>query len=126
MEEVPISGFYVVARLDRDQGANAGFGGVAVYARQNFTGIVFLNNSLATERVWCILHTHFGKIVLGNLYRAPDAGLDSIYNLPKEIDQHKHHGIGTLLCGDMNIHHQRRLRFSNGSTPLGSTMMALC
>ena len=97
-----------------------------MYARNGFSGIVFLSESKTAVRIWCILHTHLGGIVLGNWYRAPDAGSESIDSLTDELDELKQHGIGFLLCGDMNIHHQRRLHFSNGNTPLGNSMMSLC
>ena len=67
VEEVRISGFYLVGWLDRI----ARFGGVAIYARDSVTNIGLLVYSDTAERMWCILRTHLGVFVFGNLYRAP-------------------------------------------------------
>ena len=64
VDEVRISGFYLVGRLDRTVGPKAGFGGVAVYAHNSVANIGLLSYSDTAERMWCILHTHLGVFLL--------------------------------------------------------------
>ena len=78
VEAVQIAGFYVVGRLDRSEGPKAGFGGVAVYARNSVANIGLLSYSETSERMWCTLHSNLGMFLICNWFRPPDDGDTSI------------------------------------------------
>ena len=78
IEEVQIARFYVVGRLDRSVGPKAGFGGVAVCARNSIVNIGLLSYSKTAERMWCFLHSNLGMFLIGNWYIPPDDGDTSI------------------------------------------------
>ena len=62
--------------------------------------------------------TDIVPILLGKLYRAPDAGLEATESLTTELEGFGDQFVGTVILGDMNVHHERWLRFSNGNTAL--------
>ena len=66
VEEVRVAGFYLVGRLDRSTRRKAGFGGVAVYARNSISNIALLSYSDSAERMWCILHINLRVVLIGN------------------------------------------------------------
>ena len=125
-EEIRIQGFYEVGRVDRISGKKRGYGGVAVFARNGFTSIGIVKKSSDSERQWCILHTHLGGILLGNWYRAPDDLLKSIASFPNELAEMDEDCIGTIVTGDLNIHHQRWLTHSYNNTPTGQKLWEIC
>ncbi len=122
VESVTISGFYLVGRLDRALGPKKGFGGIAVFARTSLTSVALVEYVDDAERMWCVLHTNIGALMLGNWYRAPDEDGSSMDKLPEELNRLRAEAIGTILLGDLNLHHQRWLRFSRDNTTLGNRM----
>ncbi len=122
VEEVRLDGFYLVGRLDRSSGPKIGYGGVAVYAKNSLTNIALLAYSEGAERMWCILHTNVGAFLLGNWYRAPDAGDDSICSLPTELASLRDDVVGVILAGDVNIHHRKLLRHSRENSAIGERL----
>ena len=107
-------------------GPKAGYGGVAVYRRNDFDAIVHLDSSEAAERQWFTLHTNIGPLLLGNWYRPPDADIDTINALFKEFQTFADSHYGTILCGDFNIHHKDWLKFSNRNSPEGRLLHLFC
>ena len=126
VEEIVIEGYYLVGHLDRTVGPKAGYGGVAVYAKNTLSNIALLEHSDGAERSWCILHTHIGAILLGNWYRAPDAGDSSIETLPAELDRLRAEVVGVILLGDINIHHRKWLRHSRENSAIGERLWSVC
>ncbi len=117
---VPIPGYSIVSRRDRVNEPKPGYGGIAVYRRNDFENIVPIESSEAAERSWCCIHTSSGPYLVGNWYRpddAPDAAITSLrHELEKLLPTH----CGVILCGDMNIHHRKWLKFSSrGNTRAG-------
>ena len=126
VEAIPISGFHIVGRLDRTSGPKRGFGGVAVYARSSLADIALVEYIEGAERMWCVLHTNVGALLLGNWYRAPDENDSSIASLQSEILRLRGEYIGVILLGDLNIHHTRWLQFSNSNTSIGDRLWDVC
>ena len=123
VEEVRVAGFYLVGRLDRSTGPKAGFGGVAVYARNSISNIALLSYSDSAERMWCILHTNLGAVLIGNWYRAPDARDFSIRTLTEKLSKLRVDlAIGVILAGDVNIHHRKWLRHSRENSAIGELL----
>ncbi len=126
VEELAIEGYYLVGRLDREAGPKAGYGGVAIYAKTTISCIALLEHSSGAERSWCILHTNIGAILLGNWYRAPDAGESSIDSLATELERLGSEVIGVILTGDINIHHRKWLRHSRDNSTIGERLWNVC
>ena len=75
----------------------------------------------------CTRHTDIGPIAVGLWYRPPSyAEVDSIESLAKEWKEQESRHIGTIILGDMNVHHQPWLQFSNGSSPEGQALFKFC
>ena len=106
---VTIPGFTLVSRLDRARGPKAGYGGVALFASDPNL-VSHLQDSTSAERSWHTVHTDIGQMLLGNWYRAPDASPEPIASLATELEGFGDQVVGTIILGDMNVHHARWLR----------------
>ena len=122
---IPIPGYEVVSRRDRSKDSNCG--GVIVYAKTTFNCIVLLEHSKIAELSWHIIHSHLGAILFGLWYRSPsDVDLSKIEAFQTEYIQHSAGTIGSIIAGDLNIHHKNWLTFSRANTPEGTSMMRFC
>ena len=66
------------------------------------------------------LYTSTGPLLFGVFYRPPNDPLENLDSLETELAHHSTSHIGTFLCGDLNVHEARWLRFSNvPTTPAG-------
>ena len=65
-------------------------------------------------------------ISLANWYRHGASDSDDISDLYSEISEYFTQVSGVLLIGDLNIHHQRWLHFSNANTHIGSQLKTFC
>jgi len=126
VESVTLSGFMLAGRLDRAVGPKKGYGGIAVFVRNSLSSLAVLEYSDSAERMWCVLHTHIGAILLGNWYRPPDDDGRSLVALNDELQRLKREVIGTILLGDLNIHHKKWLRFSRENSQLGERLLHIC
>ena len=108
-----------MARLDRQNGQKCG--GVATYARDCIAPhVAAMQDSVHAERHWLIMHTNQGPFLLANWYRPPCAGeVESIRSLRGEWEALKPMVLGTIILGDLNIHHRPWLRFSQRDTAEG-------
>ena len=52
------------------------------------------------ERMYCVLHTHIGAILLASLYRPPDDDGSSINELLSELRRLRRQVVGTIVLGD--------------------------
>lgn len=122
-EHVDVEGFAVAARRDRNDGRTHGgvlvLGLVRIGLRDAVTCIKECDDC---ERLWLIMHSIFGPMLLGCWYRPPDSGADSIQSLGTNIEELAVDTIGTLVVGDLNVHHERWLRHSNGTTAEGRAL----
>ena len=125
-EEPTIHGYKIVSRRDRYDGDRENRGGVLVLRRDDFNGIVHISNSAVDERSWHFVKLGVETILLGNWYRPGSSAFDGFSELYAELAEHFSEISGVLLVGDLNIHHQRWLRFSSGNSGIGSELKALC
>ena len=88
--------------------------------------VSMVEQSFVAERVWMVLHTDIGPILVGNWYRPPDAPISHVDSLRDELARLSDGYIGVVLMGDMNIHHRKWLRYSNGNTGVGESLWHLC
>jgi hypothetical protein len=88
--------------------------------RNDFNQVVHIENSEHEERSWHYLHADPETILLGNWYRPGATIHDGYMHLISEIEMHSAESTGIILSGDLNIHHARWLRHSNGNASLMS------
>ena len=123
-ESVTIANYNVVSRRDRSERANRG--GVLTLARSDFNRLAHIENSTLEERSWHYLHMDSEILLLGNWYRPGATEHDAYAALQEEMGTHVLEATGIILSGDLNVHHARWLRFSNGNTVQGSDLKAVC
>ncbi len=116
LEEFRIPGYVEVSRQDR--GPSSRGGGVMVFSKVGFEhAIVHVGDSSVAERSWHIIHSNRGPILFGAWYRPPTHGeIASIESLDEEIANFGGETLGTILLGDMNVHEEGWLRFSDGTS----------
>lgn len=127
VESVPISGYQVVSRRDREGTAKDDFGGVLVLRRDDFEDIVELKKSVEDERLWCCVHSSMGPILLGNWYRPPDD--DATLSMSRcrcDLESLDDAFVGTILVGDFNVHHRRWLVHSSRNSNEGRLLHDIC
>ena len=100
-----LAGYVLVAR--KDNGVKAHGGGVLVYVEPKLAPrVTYMGESKEADRVWVMLHSSQGPYLLGAWYRAPSHQSDaSLACLRAELESHGRNALGTLLIGDMNVHH---------------------
>ena len=112
-QEVKLEHYIVVARRDRENGRHGG--GVLVFADSaHATKVTLLATSDTAERVWLRLHTDVGPYLVCAWYRPPDAGTGPVDSFDTELAQHRPTHVGTVVLGDLNVHHRPWLKHSNG------------
>ena len=126
VEEISLSAYSCVGRFDQALGPTCGYGGIAVFVRTKFANIALVEYITGAERMWCVLHTNIGALLIGNWYRPPGKNCNSINMLQSEIERLRDDCVGVILLGDINIHHTRWLRFSNRNTELGERLWEVC
>ena len=52
--------------------------------------------------------------------------MQSVLALQEEWLKYSETCVGTLLCGDLNVHHERWLQHSTGTTPQGTELYRFC
>jgi hypothetical protein len=126
IEDVTVEGYRMVARRDRDDGRVCG--GVIVYAHEDLASrVTLIEKSADSERVWLIIHADVGPYLVGVWYRPPEPGeIETIKSLESEWEVHNQAALGTILVGDMNVHHTRWLRFSSGNSAEGEILKKFC
>ena len=120
-EEVVLEGYVVVARLDRQDGRKQG--GVLVFARAELeNAVTCVKKCTDCERVWLVVHTDTGPQLVGAWYRPPDSGGSSIESLRSDLEELSASAMGVMVVGDMNVHHERWLRHSTGTSAEGRAL----
>ena len=77
-----------------------------MYARLGFNCVVHVSDSPDAERTCYFLHADCGIILVGNMYRPPDATPIVIESLWDEFGPFFDKVAGVVLLGDLNIHHK--------------------
>ena len=124
IEDIDVPGYRMVARRDRTDGRKGG--GVALFCKREVRSVVHIHTSGDAERIWCLLHGDLGPVRIGVWYRAPDAAPAEISTLIDELSDTSSGVTGTILLGDMNIHHSSWLRFSSGCSAEGQALRNIC
>ena len=96
------------------------------YAEERSRDIDHIENPIDAERSWRMIHADVGPILLGVWYRPPDASDVHTSSLAAELQRLSKGMAGTIVVGDMNIHHARWLRFPNGTTGISQFLQDLC
>ena len=116
---VEIEGYDIIARWDRSYER----GGVCIFASCNIAQkVTHLSNSKDAERAWCMLHTDHGPFLLGAWYRPPNSEVASIQSCEQEHDVLAEQALGTLLVGDLNVHHIPWLGHSRETSVCGKQL----
>ena len=95
-------------------------------AREDFNGLSFISNCAEEERSWHFMNLGAETILVGNWYRPGASNHDGFEKLQSELAVFSAQVSGTIISGDLNIHHRRWLFHSNGNTSIGSEMKVLC
>ena len=122
---IRIAGYSVISRRDRRDGAG---GGIALFARVSVSeSITLLEHSATHERSWHILHADLGPILFCVWYRPPCPGeTASIYTFVSEWRRLQGDFIGTIVVGDLNLHHVHWLRHSTHTSVEGTVLFRFC
>ena len=114
VKEVTLGGYTLVSRLDRRDGRQGG--GIALFALPHIAACITLLEHAADihhERSWHALHGDLGPVLLCIWYRPPCPGeIGSIIAFENEWARLSTGFIGTLVVGDLNVHHTHWLKFS--------------
>ena len=80
-----------------------------------------------SERLWLLVHSDLGAYLIGAWYRPPVQGeVDSIRSLRQEWSEINGEAVGTIILGDMNIHHVKWLKKSNRNSAEGEELHQFC
>ena len=117
-EFIEVEGYVVAARRDRSAGRRGG--GVLVLVRTGIAeAVTCVKECSDCERLWLVVHSCLGPMLLGCWYRPPDSGINSISSLGRDLEELSTSNMSVLVFGDMNVHHERWLKFSNGTSAEG-------
>ena len=119
---VMVEGYKLISRRDRRDGRKCG--GVAVFALVEKAGsMTELFKSEVSERLWILVHSDLGPYLIGVWYRPPEPGeVESIKELRKEWNDLSRDAIGTIIVGDINVHHKTWLRRSARNSAEGEEL----
>jgi hypothetical protein len=123
-ESVQIGGFELISRRDRGSFG----GGIALFAlRSVAASVTLLEKAVEHERCWHVIHSDIGPILLCVWYRPPSRGeVASIEGFKEEWSRLSSAYLGTIVVGDLNIHHIHWLKHSTGVTVEGTAMYRFC
>ena len=116
----------LIGRRDRQDGRNCG--GVDAFAMTEVSGsITLLEASATSERLWFVVHSDLGPYLVGAWYRPPVQGeVETIRTLREEWLRLSSNVIGTVIVGDINVHHKKWLRRSAGNSADGEASRTFC
>ena len=86
IKQATIPGYVNCSRRDRHKGANRG--GIAVFRREDFNGIVHITNSEKEERSWHFLKLGVETYLLANWYRLGASEFDGFSSLYSELAEY--------------------------------------
>ena len=93
IENVMLPNFVVLSRRDRSDDPNRG--GIIAFVRCDVKNVMYLHNTMSSERSWHIIQRDSATIAICNWYFSPQASLDVIEILELEIVE--------MLCKNMII-----------------------
>ena len=122
------AGYVRVARLDRRDGRTKG--GILAYVRSDVEQrVTFLQHArdLTHERSWFTIHGDIGPVLLCIWYRPPSPGeTSSIHGFIDEWRSLRDSCVGTIVVGDLNVHHKHWLKRSVSVSVEGSLLYRFC
>jgi hypothetical protein len=126
VQHITLEGYSLIARRDRNDGRRCG--GVAVFALAGkANSITKLKESEDSERLWILVHSDLGPFLLAAWYRPPVQGeVNSIRSLREEWQHLGKEAMGTVILGDLNIHHKKWLRRSARNSAEGEELQRFC
>ena len=109
--DISLPGYSLVSRRDRQDGRQGG--GIALFALASVVAeIVHVADSLKHERSFHLVHTDLGALSIVLWYRPPCyKELSSINDLFPECEEYGKGSMGTIIVGDLNVHHKPWLQF---------------
>ena len=126
--ELTLGGYSLVSRLDRRDGRKQG--GIALFALPEVASSITLLEHAADEtheRSWHAIHADLGPILLCVWYRPPCPGeIASIIAFETEWRRLSSGFLGTLVVGDLNVHHLHWLKFSSSVSVEGTRLFRFC
>jgi len=120
IEMIKITNYVLLSRRDRSDEDNRG--GIIAYVRSDVHNVVHLFNSSEAERSWHLIHTDVGTYAMANWYRPGVAEENVLQTFRQELEEIVSQNLGTLVTGDLNIHHSKWLVHSSGNTPQGEML----
>ena len=127
VQDATLGGYVLVSRLDRRVGEK---GGIALFALPEVAdNITLLDHAKDEEHEWSwhVLHADVGPILLCIWYRPPNRGeVSSISAFAGEWLHLRDAFVGTLIVGDLNVHHTHWLKFSNSVSVEGTSLFRFC
>jgi hypothetical protein len=126
IKDVMLEGYVLIGRRDRQDVRKCG--GVAVFALAlQADQITLVHKSASSERIWVIIHSDLGPYLIGAWYRPPVQGETATINSLREEWLELSRGVmGTIIVGDMNIHHKKWLWRSSRNSAEGDELLRFC
>ena len=81
--------------------------------RDGFNALAFISNCESEERAWHFLNMDSEVVLLANWYRPGASIHDGFEKIQEELGALAAQATGVIIADDLNVHHQRWLRFSN-------------
>ena len=125
IEHVELEGYQVLCRHDR---SGQWGGGVLVFVLDEFfERVTLVEQSTAAERIWAVVHSDQGPILVCCWYRPPAPGdITTLESFENEWIGLRDDVLGTVVLGDLNVHSQRWLKYSSGETVEGAHLFDIC
>ena len=107
-----LTSYTLISRRDRSAEGSGGFkgsgGGIMLFALDRLAPfLVHIGNSQVSERSWRTFHCNQGPLLICIWYRPPAYNeVGSILALEEEWLTHRTSTLGTLITGDLNVHHK--------------------
>ncbi len=126
VESATVSGYVLVSRRDRQD--ESGWGGVAAFALPSVAPYVtLLEQAQEFEGSWHVIHSDVGPVLLCVWYRPPAPGeLEPVRAFVADWERLSPQYIGTIVVGDLNLHHIRWLRHSSHCSVEGALLYRFC
>ena len=125
-DAVTLGGYVLAARRDRHDG-RVGGGILCFMVREVSAQVTLSEHSTEFERSWSTIHSELGPILCGIWYRPPvNREVASINACEQECLRLSTEHVGTILVGDLNVHHTRWLRFSDRVSVEGTSLLRFC
>ena len=118
--QIFIPNYKVVSRRDRKNETNRK--GILTLSRNDFNDLVHIEDANEEERSWHYLHIDPEVILLANWYRPGSATHDGFESYTADLHRLCPEATGIIVTGDLNIHHERWLRYSNANTSIGADL----